>query len=492
MTFRVKDFLNKYYMEILLAGVTLLASIIIFWWSDLRFPNDDQFILFRYIDNIVEGKGFVYNEGERVLGATTPLFTLVAALFKYIFPFVSTPDIVAYLNIIFLTIGAIFFWKIAERFFTRNIAILATSIFALNMSRTIPEGMETPLFLLTALAFIYYLLREKYYLSSIFLAFAILTRPDAGLIAIIAVIYWWQKIGLRMTIRLVIITTSVVLPWAIFATIYFGSFVPQSLMTKLHSSEIYNLPALQALKIQAAHLSRIYWGKIFDPDSIPLQVVFNLIPFLFLVVLGAMKRVSRSNWVIFVIPLLYISSFSLSNPIIFPWYLSQMEPFWILVSLFGFAFILERFKNHYLRILLIIIIAIGPFVSWIKLAATEDRGSKMAAFSVGSYIREHMKDSDTVGLADIGIVGYISEAYIVDFIGLINTDSVSYYPIRDGCRDKRELYVIPPELIIQKIPNWLVAGDRSLTSCFITSDWFKDNYTFVYSSGGAKVWRRNH
>src|SRR5260221_10437105 len=40
---------------------------------------DDAFITFRYSRNIVEGQGFVYNPGSRVLGTTTPLYTLLMA-----------------------------------------------------------------------------------------------------------------------------------------------------------------------------------------------------------------------------------------------------------------------------------------------------------------------------------------------------------------------------------------------------------------------------
>ncbi|HEC35405.1 MAG TPA: hypothetical protein ENI39_02600, partial [Anaerolineae bacterium] len=38
---------------------------------------DDAYITFRYARNLVEGRGFVYNLGERVLGTTTPLYTLL-------------------------------------------------------------------------------------------------------------------------------------------------------------------------------------------------------------------------------------------------------------------------------------------------------------------------------------------------------------------------------------------------------------------------------
>ncbi len=40
---------------------------------------DDAYITFRYARNLVRGTGFVYNPGERVLGTTTPLYTLVLA-----------------------------------------------------------------------------------------------------------------------------------------------------------------------------------------------------------------------------------------------------------------------------------------------------------------------------------------------------------------------------------------------------------------------------
>jgi len=44
-------------------------------------PNtvDDAYITFRYARNLANGVGFVYNAGERVLGTTTPAYTLLLA-----------------------------------------------------------------------------------------------------------------------------------------------------------------------------------------------------------------------------------------------------------------------------------------------------------------------------------------------------------------------------------------------------------------------------
>ena len=38
---------------------------------------DDSYITYRYSRNILAGNGFTFNAGERVLGSTTPLYTIV-------------------------------------------------------------------------------------------------------------------------------------------------------------------------------------------------------------------------------------------------------------------------------------------------------------------------------------------------------------------------------------------------------------------------------
>ena len=47
----------------------------------LRLQFEDQLIVLRYARNLAEGNGFVYNAGERVMGFTTPLFTVLSSAF---------------------------------------------------------------------------------------------------------------------------------------------------------------------------------------------------------------------------------------------------------------------------------------------------------------------------------------------------------------------------------------------------------------------------
>src|SRR5262245_31922234 len=60
----------------------LLAALVLWTWFHLftRIRLEDALITYRYASNVATGVGFVYNAGERVLGTTTPLLTLVLGL----------------------------------------------------------------------------------------------------------------------------------------------------------------------------------------------------------------------------------------------------------------------------------------------------------------------------------------------------------------------------------------------------------------------------
>src|SRR3954464_1309483 len=63
--------------------IAIIVGIVLLALAARALPGprtiDDAFITFRYSRNIVEGQGFVYNPGSRVLGTTTPLFTVLMA-----------------------------------------------------------------------------------------------------------------------------------------------------------------------------------------------------------------------------------------------------------------------------------------------------------------------------------------------------------------------------------------------------------------------------
>ena len=64
-----------------MAIVIFCCSAAFLGFTNHRFilDTDDTYIKYRYAANIATGHGFVYNIGERVLGTTLPLFTLLLA-----------------------------------------------------------------------------------------------------------------------------------------------------------------------------------------------------------------------------------------------------------------------------------------------------------------------------------------------------------------------------------------------------------------------------
>ena len=59
---------------IILFFAAIAARLVVFFAT--HYTVDDAFITFRYAENLAHGNGLVYNLGERLLGASTPLFTL--------------------------------------------------------------------------------------------------------------------------------------------------------------------------------------------------------------------------------------------------------------------------------------------------------------------------------------------------------------------------------------------------------------------------------
>lgn len=484
----IVEFIRNHRIEFTIFGVTFGLALLAYFANDLRFANDDQFILYRYIENIARGTGFVFNPGERVLGATTPLFTVIAAWLAWLLPSVPTQDLVAILNAVFLAASAPLIFLITRRFSSVRIALLAAAIFALNLARTIPEGMETPLFILTLLSFLEAFFGKRYGWSAVFLALTVLTRPDALLIAMLAFIAWWGRLGLWRAIRLSAGAALVALPWLLFAVSYFGSALPQSLAAKLQSADIYHLPQLQAVKVQFAHLSRIFWGRLFDPANLALQFLVNLMPFLVLAMAGARKLLRSDAWLIVLIPITYLVSFGVANPVMFPWYLSETEPLWIILAALGVARLFDHVHRASVRGAVMAFLLAGPIFAYAGLFM-HGEGGKTPYRDAAAYISEHRAKDDIIGLSDIGIVAYETGMPIVDFIGLTSPDSVGFYPIPDSCVTGA-LYVVPPLLIRAYEPEWIVASEEQLGPCLREDAWFTERYVQEALYGAIGVFHR--
>ena len=133
---------------LLLVAAVLAVAARVWFWDSTRLTLEDAFITFRYADNISAGKGFVYNQGEHVLGTTTPLWTLVLAAARSAGatdPVASSRTAGIMCDIATLALLAFVFRKKGDFLFIATAMMVAVSPGVVTMS---VSGMETPLLLL--------------------------------------------------------------------------------------------------------------------------------------------------------------------------------------------------------------------------------------------------------------------------------------------------------------------------------------------------------
>jgi hypothetical protein len=70
-------------------------------FSNPIFPFDDAYITFRHPENFFQGKGFVYNPGQRVFGVSAPLYAVWLACLRFCTPWVELPLSAVRANAIF-------------------------------------------------------------------------------------------------------------------------------------------------------------------------------------------------------------------------------------------------------------------------------------------------------------------------------------------------------------------------------------------------------
>lgn len=205
--------------------------------AGLRF--EDALIILRYGRNLAAGEGFVFNPGEHVLGATSPLQALLTAGVML----VTASHAPVVLNVIGIAFLALLAWVMAWLVRRHNapwVGLLAALLVVGNLNLTyLYVGMEVPLFaFLILLAFAVFLSGGDTLLGVV-LGIAFLVRYDAALPALLmGSCRWIQRKSIPW--RLVLVSLAIAAPWLIFAQLYFGSVLPSALGAKQGHTGVWN------------------------------------------------------------------------------------------------------------------------------------------------------------------------------------------------------------------------------------------------------------
>ncbi len=486
---------------------------------------DDAFITFRYARNLLAGAGFVYNTGERVLGTTTPLYTFLMAALAGLTGSDNYPWLALWVNALadaatclllvalgytltgrrVVGVGAALLWAVAPMSVTFAIGGMETSVF---------------IFLLVLTAYLYVLGTTR--LAAMAGALLVLTRPD-GLLLVAPMMLDLVVRGLRqrrLPLGEAVLFTLVAAPWVLFATLYFGSPVPQSIAAKI---AVYRLAPEAAF----VRLLQHYGTPFFEHEVLgrfwPLA---GLMLYLALSLLAGVSLIRRNPraWPVVAFPWLYALAFSLANPLIFRWYLAPPLPFYFLLILAGLQRLVEdaaAAAGRAARQAGVKPAVAPPRVGPVLAAATvvfgllslnawtlrPDHGPTRPAPEMAWHLLELVYEQvghdlagrttaqTTVAAGDIGALGYYSRARILDTVGLISPQAAGYYPLDEALYVIS--YAIAPDLIVEAAPEYVVLLEVYGRAGLLQDERFQAAYaldqkieTDIYGSDGLLVYRR--
>ncbi len=224
-------------------GLALFSGLLLYQFFGFNLIQDDAFISFRYVRNFLDGHGLVFNIGERVEGYTNFFWIMLLAFLTGLgLPLIETARWAGVLAAVG-TLGVALY--AARRFYPERgwlWMVAAPFLLAVNgaLAYWAGSGLETALFtLLASAAAVTYFTRPAFAL--LFLALATLTRPEGGLLAFlfgIAGILLKEK-SWKETLIFWGSLTLLLLPFAIFKWVYYGSLLPNPFYAKTGFSKEY-------------------------------------------------------------------------------------------------------------------------------------------------------------------------------------------------------------------------------------------------------------
>ncbi len=299
---------------LLFAGVPLAMG----WWAGALFI-DDAYITFRYAENIARGHGFVYNAAP-LLGTTAPFYCLILAGFRLIgIPVLKTALAMGVASAAAAPLIAWRIGKLADRPLAGFIAALLLSLFPWWwLAGT--SGMETTLAGALVLAAIYLDLAKRPAAAGVVSALLVLTRPDAAFLPALIFILRFLN-DRKRALRFAAAGAVVLVPWLIFAALYFGSPLPQSLAAK---RLIHRFPVALALGRYFG-----WFAAITQPPGMVLMA------FLWLIGAGSIIRQWRGGLVLALWPPLFLIGLALTGVGPFFWYKVPAVPAFFFVAAYG-------------------------------------------------------------------------------------------------------------------------------------------------------------
>ena len=393
---------------------------------------EDALVTFRIAENAVRGQGLVYNLGARVQGSTTPLFTLLLVAGGAIFGVDRIPQLALCFAIPATLLAAWLIYRTLLILSVPSLAALAVLVLFLLRPETLWStggGMETSLVVL-AMAASWYFLAHGYVPRAAFACgLLILLRID-GAIWTALMILWVSLRDWKRGLWSGAVVLLTIAPWFIFATIYFGNPLPQSLLAKGVIGEAYRIFDWREL------VSRAQWhASYLSPVS---HYGFSIgLPVYLVGMVAAVRRLRREFLLPALFPVLFFFALHVGHAPRFPWYMVPAAWCALVTAAVGWWQIGCWLHERTSQILGwnasavgfgVFVMVLGGFLWRDRRELQYQRGYQINEIglreAVGLWLRDHLPPTSTVATESIGYEGYYSQCQVIDLAGLVSPEVV--------------------------------------------------------------------
>jgi hypothetical protein len=499
-------FMNNRYAQYGFLILYLLIALAVWRAFMFEFRLDDSFITYRYARNFAEGKGLVYNQGDSVLSTTAPLYAILLSVLSIIVSdFHTLGNIIGALSI---GVSGWLVYQILPQEMPTGIRFWAGLIYTLSSPLWLALGMETALWIALILGAICLSQNSRWGWSGLLVGLAVLTRPDAvlagkvlGLVILVITInrlgttrQWWRPLT-----HYVITASLPIIIFVIWAIANYGSPLPVTLAAKSAQAEL----GITGLGVGVDYTA----GLGLVVQSLVAQSPLYLALFL-LMLFGLSGRLAQAAVITGVWGLLHFIAYTILQVAPYRWYYAPLVPGVVMIAATGLNVIWRRLsaRNAQASIGLISAIALFPLIAQfecfnqiyqqIQFGGPTDVMLPIVDWEAyretGEWIAQQTPPEATVGVAEVGQLGFYARRYMTDYLGLLQPDV-------SAMLNRGDLY----SWLVGYAPDYLIfqrfRGAALVLYNYVIEDdsWFKASYRVEtefddprYSSGPVTVFRR--
>lgn len=383
------------------------------------FSLDDSWIYATFARNIATGKGYSFNAGERVAGATGPLYALILALFYRLFHEVVWSAKV--FGIACLCGSSVLMYLAARNLTPRShlrplwVGLLVGISPSLLWGAL--SGMEIAPYIFLNCLGIYCYTKERWILAALCWSLGVWLRPDGLLLALMG-LFLRPKLTARGMGTTLLVVAPVLAAFFAFNYVVGGRFLPNSVLVKTHFGPGV-LPQIWEMLQRWAPL----WGLAMRRWDVPEHSIVLLPAMMIGAVLMARRFPALAAFILGLplgLAIFGASSGSHGR------YMMPVIPFGVLLAAEGLNHASGRALGRRWKV--------GLFAAALFCVAWQVRSVERKGIVHGwnvenindmqrllaETIRASASPGDTIAVNDVGAMGYFSGCYIVDLVGLVS------------------------------------------------------------------------